>query len=373
MLKRVLFFIFLLLLIFILNAFLNPIPKKNTVAGFKPTYGVTYSFEQAGWYGLDGRKAYIDLLSNYNFDWIRLPFFWDQMVEIETEEQRDREIKDIKLKIDDLKFAVEEAEKRGIKVIIALGAKTPYFPEYHWPKEISSQVAFGERIDIDHPVADDILEIDKKAVEALSVYDNISHWQVENEPLIGNVNKWKIDPALVAKEVEVVRSTDFKKRPVILNHAATGFYDTSWHELLSILKPGDVFAVNAFFKTKGTDIFNAQVFGREIHILWPDHLVWPVHSWGIFSPNFESIKKKVEKNGNAFWILEMQAEPYIKKLNEADDPFLSFRPDDIFDADSYLRSFEIESIGLWGVHFWQYQKMNGNSQWLDVVSKILAR
>lgn len=363
MLKRALLPIILIIFAFFLNAFINPIPKKRVPAGFNPKYGVTYSFEQAGWYGLDARQAYIDLITNYEFDWVRLPFFWDQMMDAESGEFNQR--------FNDLKFAVEEAAKHDVEVIIALGAKTPYFPEYHWPKEISDEVGFGEVIDINHPVAKDILKIDKRVIEELSQYENIIFWQVENEPLIGNVNKWKIDSSLIAAEVEVVRKTDPKARPIILNHAATGFYDTSWHELLKILQPGDVFAVNAFFKTKGTDIVSTKIFGREMHILWPNHLVWPVHSWGIFSPDFASIKKKVEANGNELWVLEMQSEPYIKKLEEAEDPVLSYTPKDILAADSYLRLSGVSSIGFWGAHYWQFRQKLGDDSWLETVKSIV--
>src|SRR3989344_4309824 len=77
MLKRAPLFIFFILLIIVLNAFLNPYPAKNVPEGFKPSYGVSYSFEQATWYGLDWRKSYVDLLNNFKFSWVRLPFFWD--------------------------------------------------------------------------------------------------------------------------------------------------------------------------------------------------------------------------------------------------------------------------------------------------------
>jgi len=358
--KRFLIVFLLVAVIFISNAFVNPIPHRKFDVNFRPLYGVSYSFEQAGWYELDPRKSYIKLVDQFKFDWIRLPFFWDQM----TDSQGN-------LKLDDLKFAIEEAGKRNIKVIIALGAKTPYFPEYHWPKNIASKVQFGETITKDHPVAKDILSIDEKVVKELATYDNIAYWQVENEPLVGNVNKWKIDKSLIAQEVETVRRSDSLKRPIILNHAATGFYDTSWKQLLPILKEGDIFAVNAFFKTKGTDLVSASILGREIHILWPDHLVWPVHSWWIFSSNLGSIKKEVEARKNHFWVLEVQSEPYIKKLKEANDPILSFNPSDIKEEDEFLRSYQIESIGFWGAHFWQYKAASSDYSWEETVKSIV--
>ena len=362
MIIRAFLLIFFVAFVFVMTAFLNPIPTRQIKSNNRPLYGISYSFEQAGWYGNNPREDYVQMLEEFNFDWVRLPFFWNQMVDKDGSFNKNFE---------DLKFAIEEAQKRNVKVIVAIGTKTPYFPEYHWPGEIESQVKFGEVIGFDHEIANDILAIDKKVVSELLTFDNIAFWQVENEPLVGNVNKWKIDASLVAKEAEVVRKADSKNRPIILNHAATGFYDTSWKELLPILEEGDVFAVNAFFKTKGTDIVTAKVFGHQIHILWPEHLVWPVHSWFVFSPDFSKIKKEVESGGNDLWVLEMQSEPYIKNIENAKDPLLSFEPKDISAADKFLRSYEIKSVGFWGVHFWQYRENSGDFSWKDMVKQIV--
>src|SRR4030043_1763746 len=169
---RALLTFILILVIFISNAFANPIPQRKIDPDFKPMYGIAYSFEQAGWYGLDPRGEYVRMLDEFKFDWVRLPFFWDQMVNEKGE-----------LRIENLKFALEEADKRQVKVIIALGAKTPYSPEYHWPDDVASKEKFGETVTADHPAAKDILSIDQKVVEELAVFDNIIYWQVENEPL----------------------------------------------------------------------------------------------------------------------------------------------------------------------------------------------
>jgi len=363
MIIRAFLLIFFIVFVFTSTAFLNPIPTRKIKTGDRPLYGVSYSFEQAGWFGVDARKDYVRMLEEFKFDWVRLPFFWNQMVDPTTG--------DFNKNFDDLKFAIEEAQKHNVGVIMAIGAKTPYFPEYHWPKNIESQVKFGEVVGFDHKVADDILAMDKKVVKELSAFDNIIYWQVENEPLVGNVNKWKIDPSLISQEADVVRQSDSKHRPIILNHAATGFYDNSWRRLLPILKKGDVFAVNAFFKTKGTDFITAKVLGREIHVLWPDHFVWPVQSWFAFSPDFSKIKKEIEVNGNDLWVLEMQSEPYIKKIEEAKDPVLSFEPEDILAGEKFLRSYQIKSIGFWGVHFWQYRQSQGDFLWKDTVKRIV--
>lgn len=352
---------FLLLTLLILNAFLNPIPQRNVPEGIRPNYyGTSYSFEQAGWYGLDGRKAYIELLDTVKPDWIRLPFFWGQMLG-----------ENGNLKIDDLEFAVLEAAKRDVKVVIALGLKTPYYPEYHLPDYIALQLKFGEKIDTNHPITDDLLAIDEKLVSALSKYENISHWQVENEPFLANVNNWKIDASLLKAEIAVVRESDPKKRPVILNHVGPAVFDREYKDILDLLSPGDVFGVNAYFKTQGAYLISFRIFAKEIKIPWPKALVWPVQSWVGFSPDLERIKKETEYRGIKLWILEMQAEPYIRGREDSMRKNLSFSPNDLKDADKFLRSYKIESIGLWGAHFWQFREKAGDSAWTDTVKSIV--
>ena len=361
MLKRVLLFIFFLLLIIILNAFLNPFPKKNVPEGFRPTYGVSYSFEQAGWYGLNPRTAYVDLLDNVRVDWVRLPFFWDQMIDEKGYFNQN---------FDDLEFSIKEAKKRNVKVIIALGAKTPYYPEYHLPKDLAGQIKFGETINLNHHVSLKILDVDKKVVEVLSAYDNIIAWQVENEPYLANINNWKIGEDLLVAEVGVVRAADLLSRPIILNSVAPTVFDSSYKSLLKILRPGDILGVNAYFKTQGVYLFSFSILHKEVHVPWPNWLVWPVQSWVGFSANFEELRDEATKGGVKLWILEMQAEPYVRTLSDAERNS-AYRPGDILAADRYLKSSMVESVGLWGAPFWQYKKENGDNSWIETVQNLI--
>jgi len=362
---RILLIFFLILFIIAGKGFANPIPGKKVDSVFAPAYGISYSFEQAGWYGLDPRKDYEKLLDEIKPKWVRLSFFWDQMVNGETGE--------FNKNFDDLRFGIEEAKKRDIGVIVALGAKTPYFPEYHWPKKVSSKVKFGEKITINHPVAGDILEIDRRVVDELSNNDNIIYWQVENEPLLPNVNNWLLDPGLIAAEVEVVREADPKGRHIILNHPAGGAFDRDWQKLLPILEKGDVLATNAYFKTQGAELLAFKIFRFEFHIPWPKFLVWPVQSWPILSPNYDSMKTKVEREGKRFWIMEMQAEPYVRTIEDARKATFSFKASDINLGYDFLKSYEIESVGFWGVHFWQYREKAGDKSWFEIVKQVVGK
>src|SRR3989304_4457418 len=114
MLIRVFLLIFFIVFVFVVTAFLNPIPTRPIKTAERPIYGVSYSFEQAGWFGLDPRKDYVQMLDEFKFDWVRLPFFWNQMVNKDGSFNKN---------FDDLKFAIDKGQNRDVKVIVATAAK----------------------------------------------------------------------------------------------------------------------------------------------------------------------------------------------------------------------------------------------------------
>lgn len=356
MLKRASLLLVILISVYILNAFLNPYPKKNVPLGFRTKYGFSYSFTQARWYGYDGRAQFIKLLDEIKFDWVRLPFFWDEM----TDETGN-------LKVDDLDFAVSEAQKRNVKVIIVLGAKVPFYPEFHLPSVQSSKLSFGENIKLGSAISFDLLTIDSKVVSHFSKFDNVSYWQVENEPFLPNINKFRIDKSLIGAEAKVVRSNDPKKRPIILTSDGPTVFNNHWRDLFPILMPGDVFGSNAYFKTQGTYLASFSKF----NVNWPKGFYWPVQSWYLLSPSFEKSGEFSSQHGVGFWIMEMQAEPYIRDLTDAGKDKFSFMAEDIIRADNFLTSRRIESIGFWGANFWIYREKIGDSSWINAVKGIV--
>ncbi len=351
--KLLLVLILLILLVYILNAFLRPIPYRKAL-NYQPVYGTSFSFEQAGWYGLSPRQSFEEMLNNYKFDWIRVPYFWSG-----------------EAGLDDLKYAAETAQKHHVKIVVSLGAKTPYYPEYHLPPDLSSKLKFGQVITLQSAIAENILAEDKKVVEELSAYESISYWQVENEPFLGNVNGWKIGKDLLSAEVSQVRLADPKHRSIILNSYGPPTWDKSYLPLFDLLKPGDIFAVNAYLKSQGTYIVHKKFFGKEITIDWPRKFSWPVQSWLFFSPNYSGLKKETAAKGLGFWILEMQAEPYIRPDDDKNSRDFAFKAGDIVRGDDYLKSAGVDSIGLWGIHFWQYRDKNGDSSWAEAIKNLV--
>ncbi len=359
---RIFFVILLVVSAFVGNAFANPFPSKvesQSQSGKSTEYGFSYSFEHARWYGLDARASYLDLLDNYHFSWVRLVFYWDEM----TDDSGN-------LKIDDLKWAIEQADKRNIKVVMALGVKTPYYPEFHLPDNEKSKLKFADKITPSHLLAADVVEMDKKVVGELSAYDNIVYWQVENEPLLANIDQITVDEGLISEEIAAVRSVDSKKRPIALSNAARASYDKNYKKLLGLMSPGDILFVNAYFTTQNANIAAFKLAGLEIRIKWPNGFYWPVQSWLFLSPNYGAIIKDAKAAGVGVWVAEMQAEPYIRTLDDARGNVFSFNSADLAYADNFVRSVGFDHIGLWGASFWQYREKIGDDSWENAVKRL---
>ncbi|NCB50223.1 MAG: hypothetical protein EOM53_06095 [Alphaproteobacteria bacterium] len=86
------------------------------------TWGVNFSQKQALDLSLEPKEIYIDMLDNLKVRNIKIAMHWD-LIE-KTQDSFDME---------DFDFYMEEAKKRDAKVILAIGIKTPRWPEYHMP------------------------------------------------------------------------------------------------------------------------------------------------------------------------------------------------------------------------------------------------
>ena len=93
--------------------------------------GTTFSPLQCEYFGMDWKKAYLAILDE-GFDIIRVSAYWD---EIEKEEG----VYDFTV----LDWQVEQARKKGVPVVLAVGIKVPRWPEYHIPDWLEEQMRFG--------------------------------------------------------------------------------------------------------------------------------------------------------------------------------------------------------------------------------------
>jgi len=94
-------------------------------------WGVNFSQKQAEALGMDWKEAYLALLDDLGVRDLKLAVYWDLL---EKEEKQ--------YNFNDMDWQIGEAEKRGAKLFLAIGMKTPRWPECHipeWAKELNRE------------------------------------------------------------------------------------------------------------------------------------------------------------------------------------------------------------------------------------------
>jgi hypothetical protein len=187
------------------------------------TFGVNFSQKQAGIFRLDWKEVYTALLDDLGAKKIKLAVHWN-LIEPKKEEYY----------FDDLDWQTQEAEKKNVQILLAIGMKTPRWPECHipdWAKDLTKEEQ-----------QDYILKMIGKVVSRYQNSDAILGWQVENEPFFPFGECPWIDKEFLKKEISLVKSLDKKNRPVIISDSGEG---SLW---VSAAKTGDIVGTTMYRK-----------------------------------------------------------------------------------------------------------------------------
>ena len=265
-LKYILLGIFVFLLLFAGYLFIGTPPVAKEI-----TWGVNFSQKHAENLGLDWQETYLALLGDLKAKNLKVAAHWDLI-----------EPADSQFNFEDLDWQVEKAEEKGAKLLLAIGMKTPRWPECHipdWAKNLSKEKQQKK-----------ILEMLEKTVLRYKDSSAIKYWQIENEPFFSFGECPWVDKNFLQKEIDLVKSLDSFKRPIIITD--TGEFST-W---ITAAKMGDI---------AGTTMYKRVWFrqiGFYIHYPFP-----PTYYWR----RAQIIKKLFNKE---VMVVELQAEPWGPKL-----------------------------------------------------------
>ncbi|OGY51822.1 MAG: hypothetical protein A3J59_01900 [Candidatus Buchananbacteria bacterium RIFCSPHIGHO2_02_FULL_56_16] len=291
--------------------------------GKEPVWGVTFSRSYALDLQLDWRQAYLAMLDELKISHLRLSAYWDEL-EPEKDEYN----------FSDLDWQLEQAEARGVSVILAVGRRLPRWPECHdpaWLKHYSSEEANAE-----------LLALLELTIKRYQDRPSIIAWQVENEPLFA----WfgfcpPPDKAFFATEVALVRQLD-PQRPVMV---------TDTGELSSWLE------VSAFGDVVGTTLY--RVVWNKWFGFWDYWFVPP--AWYRWKAD---LTQAVHPNVKTVMISELQMEPWTfsKKMVELSraEQERSFDLWRFRDNIAYVRRTGFPSVYLWGVEYWYWLHQQGD-------------
>jgi len=302
-------------------------------------YGVTFSNRYTSDLGLDWKEVYITMLDELEVKNLRLVVYWDDV-------EAERDVYDFS----DIMWQLDEAEKRDLNVILAMGRKVPRYPECFQPDwwEDMDNINYQEM---------ELLEYIKVAIRTLKPYKSIKIWQVENEPFFkfGECDNPPIERDLVLKEIQVAKSLD--GRGILVQDSGEGGF---W---FPAYQAGDYLGISMYRR------------------IWYDF-------WGFFLGNFIYFKYPL-----AHWtykikadltlvpheniiVTELQAEPWGPAINNAltqKEKDRTMSRQHFLETISYAQKAGFKDYYFWGVEWWYWEKYeNGNPFYWDTAGAVFS-
>ncbi|MBI4991599.1 MAG: beta-galactosidase [Candidatus Harrisonbacteria bacterium] len=295
------------------------------------TFGVTFSKQAAESFGLDWQEAFRAILDDLGAKNLRLSVYWTETEP--SEGQYDFSILDWQLK---------EAERRGVKIIVAVGQRLPRWPECHipdWAKNLPTE----ER-------RERLLKLIDVVVNRYKSLSAIKYWQVENEPfLIGFGECLPFDKKFLDKEIAFVRSLD--SRLIIVSDSGEL---SLW---LQAARRADIFGTTMY-----RSVWSNKIPGGYLRYPLP--------------PSFFYLKANLIKyfaSTKNIIVTELQAEPWgpkqIKEMAPMErDTSLSLEK---FKANiEYARQVGFREAYLWGAEWWLWEKMSGRPEFWEYAKSL---
>lgn len=320
----------ILILAFLILVFLFYI--KDFKSKEKPIYGISFSQSYTQDLGLDWQKIYLAILDELKPKNLRLPAYWDK-IESQIGEYN----------FSDLDWQLQEAQKRGISLILVIGRKLPRWPECHdplWVRELTKEQG-----------QEKVLILLKKIIERYKNLPNLSAWQIENEPLIN----WfgicpKADKEFLKREVALVKSLD--GRPIIITDSGEL---SSWLKLANL---PDILGITMY-----RIVWDKYLGYWSYFFLPPAFYHYKADLIKIFYP---SIKKVI--------VTELQMEPWPPGVRITDvslkEQYKSFNLKRFKKNLKFSQRTGFSEFYLWGAEWWYWLKQQGDESIWQEAKKI---
>ena len=313
----------IVLFFYSLERFYSP-PNEDMI------WGVSFSPEYAQYLGLDTKEVFRSVLDDYKFKYLRLTARWDKV-----ESQRG------KFDFTDTDYLMNEAAKRGAKVVLAIGQKTPRWPECNvpaWAPGLSDSEYFSE------------LNIFLQAVtEHYKNNPALEVWQVENEPFLAfGATCRALDDTKLQNEIKVVKNID-SVHPVLVTDSGEL---SLWR---NTAKAGDIF---------GTTVYR---------VVWSKFTGYTGYDW---MPSFYYRLRAqwYGRNPSTAWVAELQAEPWVAtqtvNVGNVNEQFKTMNMDRLQKNLEFAKKTGFGRGYLWGVEWWYCLKVHGYSDISDYMVNL---
>lgn len=303
---------------------------------YKPAeldYGVTFSKKQAENLGFNWQEVYLSVFDDLGVKQIRLPVYWNEIERVQGN-----------YAWQDLDWQINEATKRQIKIILAVGARLPRWPECHFPEWTEGKLKAQ--------VESKILDYITKVIERYRGNKQITAWQIENEPFLSHFGDCpKFDKKFLDQEIALARSLD--SRPIVVTDSGEL---SIW---LGAARRADIFGTSIYRDTY------SKFFNSYIH--------YPI------APGFFRFKKNLVSlftKPKSWIVIELQAEPWgpksYQELSQADRDrtmnLAKFKNIIEFSRQAGFREFY-----LWGVEWWYWELQQGRPEVWEYARTLFSK
>lgn len=331
------FFIFSLIFFlgFLIVFFIAILFFENTNPNSVPKFGVNFSPGYANYLHLDWQKTYLQVLGELKVKNLRLPSYWDAL----EKEQG-------KYNYSDTDFMLAEAEKRGVRVLLVVGARQPRWPECHYP-DWAKKLTVVQR-------QQKTLEFVQSVVERYKNLHSIWAYQVENEPYAGwfGENCDPPDADFLKQEVDLVKTLDPAKPIVITDSGELGF----WADAIT---NADIL---------GTSVYK-KVYNSNLHI----YMSYPIPA-SLYRAKASLVEKLPQGKDKKVIVTELQAEAWLSnsdsQRNSPQNQSKLFSIREFQDSIGFVKKIGFDEDYLWGVEWWYFMAKAGFPEYLNYAKSL---
>lgn len=313
--------------------------------------GVNFSHRHAGWLGQDPDALLRALLQELGIRRFRISVYWDEVAPAPGQ-----------LDFAPVRRWLDPIQQHGATALVTVGLKAQRWPEFYPPDWLiaDNPLPHGAHLEQHPRVITHLLLMLERITAFLADYDAVDAWQVENEPWLPSMRGtvgWQFSPDLLAREIAVVRDSDPRRRPIVVNHSSQNCFD---RRALLAFPLADVIAEN--------------VYTRK-----PNRWSWPryfnVYALGPYAPRLRHYARLLRRMNKAFWITELQAEPWetcnVKELRP--DQIGSISPARLRANLRLVRDAGASRVYLWGAEWWRYTAdQHGDHRYWDLARRLFA-
>jgi hypothetical protein len=298
-------------------------------------YGVTWSSPYAWSLGIDTNKALGEVMDDLGVRRFRIPAYW-------TDIERKQGSYDFTI----VQEQLDAIAKRNGKVMLAIGARLPRWPECWVPD-------FAKTVDLKTREAMQMAYL-KATYDRFKDHPAISGWQVENEAnFTFYVSCTGLTDELVAKEIRYVQEMERArsiKRPV---------YTTDSGELSLWLD------------------YRREIDGLGISVYRTVTNPWlGIIRYWFLPPWFYTRKAILLGLSNKLFVSEFQMEPwsdYPLDQTKLEDQYKTLSIEQMRKNFAYAKQMDVPAIDFWGVEWWYWMKeKQGNTDFWNLAKQFFA-